>query len=204
MFFESIVNVKNTHLQLNKKVYLIHGWGGNNSSEGWFGWLKQNLKEKGIEIKGFDMPNTDEPEIGAWIGFMKENIKDINEETYFVGHSIGCQAILRYLETLPQNKKIGGCVFIAPWMGLDKNTIEEEGEDIIRIAKPWMETPIDFEKIKSNCNNFLSIFSDDDPYVPLEGTKLFKEKLKSKIIIKENQEHFNQVETIPEIFILFS
>lgn len=181
-----------------KKIYLIHGWGGSNSSEGWFGWLKHNLKEKRFEVIGFNMPNTEKPEINAWIGFMKENITDIDKETYFIGHSIGCQAILRYLETL-SSKKVGGCIFIAPWMELDKNTIEEEGKEVIKIAKPWMETPINFEKIKSHCNNFLAIFSDNDPYVPLESSKLFKKKLNSKIIIKKNQEHFNQVETIPEI-----
>ena len=63
-----------------KKVYLIHGWGGNDSSEGWFGWLKHGLKEKGVEVKGFNMPNTNKPQIEAWIGFLKENIKEIDEE----------------------------------------------------------------------------------------------------------------------------
>jgi len=87
-----------------KKVYLIHGWGGNDSSEGWFGWLKENLKEKGIEVIGFNMPNTDEPKIEEWLGFMKENIKNIDEETYFLGHSIGCQAILRFLEGLDNDE----------------------------------------------------------------------------------------------------
>ena len=34
-----------------KKIYLIHGWGGSDSSAGWFGWLKEKAKEKGFEFK---------------------------------------------------------------------------------------------------------------------------------------------------------
>jgi len=184
---------------MTKKIYLIHGWGGNDSSEGWFGWLKQNLKEKGFEVIGFNMPNTDTPKIEEWLGFMKENIKDIDEETYFIGHSIGCQAILRFLETLDDNVKIAGAVFVAPWMELDKNTIEEEGEEVIEIAKPWEETPIDFEKIKKHSDRFLAIFSDDDPYVPLKEVDKFSEKLGAMTLTKNKQEHFNEVESIPEI-----
>lgn len=184
-----------------KKVYLIHGWGGNDSSEGWFGWLKQNMKDRGIEVIGFNMPNTDAPKIEEWIGFMKENIpsEDIDEETYFIGHSVGCQAILRFLETFDEGIKVAGAIFVAPWMELDKNTIEEEGEEVIEIAKPWEETPIDFEKIKKHSERFLAIFSDDDPYVPLKEVDKFKNNLNAETIVKNNEEHFNQTESIKEI-----
>ena len=182
-----------------KKVYLIHGWGGNDSSEGWFGWLKQNMKDRGIEAIGFNMPNTDTPVIEEWVGFMKENIKDIDEDTYFIGHSIGCQAILRFLETLNEDVKIAGCIFVAPWMELDENTIKEEGEESVRISKPWVETPIDFEKVKKHTNRFLAIFSDDDPYVPLNQVEKFKQNLDAETVVKKNEEHFNETEEIPEI-----
>jgi len=182
-----------------KKIYLIHGWGGSDSSEGWFGWLKEKAREKGFEIIGFNMPNADEPKIEEWISFMKENIKELNEETYFIGHSIGCQAILRYLETLSSDKKIKACIFIAPWMELDKNTIEEEGEEVVEIARPWMQTPINFDKVKEHTNNFLCILSDNDPYVPLSNKEFFEKKLEAKTIVKNNKEHFNETKEIPEI-----
>src|SRR3989344_3973749 len=175
-----------------KKAYLVHGWGGSDSNEGWFGWLKDNLKKKGIKITSFNMPNTEEPKIEERVGFLQKNIKEFNKETYFVGHSVGCQAILKFLEKLPGRIKIKGCIFVAPWMELDKNTIEEEGEEVVEIAKPWVETKIDFNKVKEHCKNFLAIFSDNDPYVLLSNVKLFKNKLNAETIIKNNQEHFNQ------------
>lgn len=182
-----------------KKAYIIHGWDGSSSSEPWFAWLKKELPKKGFEVVAFDMPDTHKPKIKSWINFLIRNVKGLNEKTYFIGHSVGCQAVLRYLESLPANKKIAGCVLVAPWMHLDKNTIEEEGEEVIEIAKPWMETPIDYKKIKNHTNNFLTIFSDDDPYVPLTNIKLFEKNLSAKSIIIKKQEHFNETKEIKEI-----
>ena len=185
-----------------KKIYLIHGWGGSDSNEGWFGWLKEEGKKRGYEVIGFNMPNTNEPIIDEWVGFLQKNIKNVDEETYFVGHSIGCQTIMRFLETLPENKKIGGVVFVAGWFNL-KEEIYSEGDDELEsraIAKPWIETPIDFKKLKSHTNNFLAIFSTDDPFVPLTDEKLFKKNLGAKTVIKENKGHFDVSEKIEEIW----
>ena len=43
---------------------------------------------------------------------------------------------------------------------------------MLRELKP--KTKLDFNKIKSHTNNFLAIFSDDDPFVPLTDIDLFK------------------------------
>jgi len=185
---------------MKKKAYLIHGWGGS-SEGGWFDWLKQELEKKGFEVYAFDMPETNEPKIEKWVGYLEEKISpdEIDEHTYFVGHSIGCQAILRYLETLNDDLKVGGAIFVAPWMELDKHTIEEEGEEVIELARPWMETPINFEKIKKHTKNFLAIFSDDDHYISLEEVKKFEKNLNAKTIVKHNEKHFDSTPKIPEI-----
>ena len=177
-----------------KKVYLIHGWGGT-SSGGWFEWLRQKLDGK-AEVRAFDMPDTNHPDIEKWVNFIKENVLGLDSETYFVGHSIGCQTIMRFLETLDEDIKIGGCVFVAGWLNLKEGSLVNDEE---KIAKPWLETPIDFEKVKSHCKNFLAIFSDNDPFVPLTDEKLFKKNLGAKTIIKHNEEHFNKRHDMPEI-----
>jgi len=180
-----------------KTIYLIHGWGGSGSG-GWFDWLKKELKGK-AKVIAFDMPNTDEPEINAWAGVLEENIKDVDANTFFVTHSIGCQTVLRFLEKLPKGKKVGGCCFVSGWLTLKQEVLEEEGEEVVEIARPWMETPIDFDKVKVHCNNFLVILSDNDPYVQISNRETFEDKLGAKVIVKHNQEHFNMVLKIPEV-----
>ena len=94
-----------------KRVYLVHGWEASSKSD-FFPWLKKELEKKKVWNYFPDMPNTEEPKIGEWIGFLKKNIKEIDKETIFIGHSIGCQAVLRFLETLPSNVKIKKIILV--------------------------------------------------------------------------------------------
>jgi len=177
-----------------KRVFIIHGWGGY-PEEGWYPWLKKELGKNGFEVFVPVMPNTDEPKIEEWVDFLMNLVGEPDENTYFVGHSIGCQTILRYLEKL-ENKKIGGAIFVAGWFNL--SDLETEEEKII--GKPWIETPIDFNKIRMTTNNFVAIFSDDDPVVPLkENKKMFSEKFNAKIIIEQNKGHFSEEDGIKEL-----
>ena len=134
-----------------------------------------------------------------------EEIGTPDENTYLFGHSIGSQAILRYLQTIDKQIKIGGCIFVAPWIFLNEEIIREEGEEVVAIAKPWIETPIDWKAIKLHTNNFIVIFSDDDLFVPMEKNKLlFKNKLNAKIIIKKKKGHFDDKAGIKELPILLN
>lgn len=141
------------------------------------------------------MPNPEEPKIESWVTYLANLVGETDEHTYFIGHSIGCQTILRYLETL-DNKRVGGAVFVAGWFVL--SDLETEAEKII--GKPWIESLIDCEKVKATTNNFVAIFSEDDQVVPLEeNSKLFKEKLNAKIIIESNKGHFSGSDGVIEL-----
>jgi hypothetical protein len=171
-----------------KKVYLIHGWGGSSKGD-WFVWLKIELENRRYNVISPDMPDTFKPRIKNWVGHLKKIVKNPNKDTYFVGHSIGCQTIMRYLEQLDKDAKIGGVVFVAGWFNLS----DETWDDIYtrEIADEWLNTQIDFDKIKKHTNKFIAIFSDDDPYVPLSDKELFKKRLNAEIIVEHNKEHFS-------------
>ena len=177
-----------------KRVFIIHGWDGH-PDEGWFPWLKEELERKGFEVQVPEMPETEDPKIETWVLYLAQLVGKPDENTYFVGHSIGCQAILRYLEYLPDGEKIGGAVFVAGWFTLESLGTDEETET----ARPWLETPIDFEKIKNRTQNFTAIFSDNDPYVPAENQKMFKESLGAKITVEHKKGHFSGNDKITEL-----
>ncbi len=179
------------------KLIYVHGWGGNPTSEPWTNYLRSECEKKGVEFIAPEMPDTQRPVIEKWIAKLKE-VADgkIGEDTYLVGHSIGCQTIMRYLEKASDDLIVKGIVFVAPWISL-VGLEEEEGSK--EIAKPWLETPIDFEKVKGKINELLAIFSTDDPYVPLSNMKLFERKLDAEIVVKNNEGHFNETESINEI-----
>ena len=170
-----------------KRVFIIHGWGGN-PEEGWFPWLKSELEKRDYYVEVPEMPDTENPKIETWVPFLKNIVGKLDKETYFVGHNIGCQTVLRYLEE--ENKQCCGAVLVAPWLHLDENTIRDEGEESVMIAKPWVETPIDFDKIK-RLGKFVDIYSDNDPYVPVSDSKIFRNELNAETISVGDKEHIN-------------
>ena len=142
------------------------------------------------------MPDTDNPIITSWINKLKEAIGKLENSDILIGHSIGCQTILRFLETLDNGKKAAKVVFVAPWMKLSNLSGDEEWD----IAKPWLETPIDFFKVKNKAKSFIAFFSDNDPWVPLEeNVKIFREKLNPEIVILKNKGHFSEDEGVKEL-----
>lgn len=167
-----------------KKVYIIHGWRGY-PKEGWFPWLKKELEKRGFNVHIPKMPDADTPNIKNWINFINKNVKDLDKETIFIGHSIGCQAILRFLEL--KKEKIGGAVFLAGWFNLTEEATPTQEEMLI--AQPWIEEPINFKKIRKNLKKVIAIFSDNDPYVKLDNKGIFEKELNAKIIIEHNKHH---------------
>ncbi len=168
-----------------KRVFIIHGWNGN-PDEGWFPWLKSELEKNGFNVFTPAMPEPARPRIDEWVNKIKEEVGDSSEETYFVGHSIGSQAILRYLETLNAWDKFGGVVLVAPWINLKTGA---EDEDDKEIARPWLETPINWGRAKDRAGKFVAIFSENDPLVSLDDAKIFENKLGAKIILEGNKGH---------------
>jgi len=75
-----------------KRVFIIHGWDGS-PEEAWLKWLRLELEKMSIKVVAPHMPNAAEPKIREWVGHLSGLVSATDEKTYFVGHSIGCQAI---------------------------------------------------------------------------------------------------------------
>ena len=178
-----------------KKVFLVHCWDGT-SNDGWYPWIEQELKKYNAEVIRFDMPNTANPTIEEWVSTLNEKVDKLDEETYFMGHSIGCQTIIRYLET-KEITKIGGILFVAPWLDLLPEAVEDE--DSYNTAYPWIHTPINFAKVKEFSENINCIFSNDDYFVDLNQEQEFKQKLNAKTIIVNEKGHISQDDDVFEL-----
>ena len=173
---------------MNKRVFIVHGWGGY-PEEGWFPWLKKELEAKGFTVHIPQLPDADNPRIFNWVPKLAEVVGVPDEQTYFIGHSIGCQTIARYLEALPEGTKIGGAVFVAGFFKRLTGLEDEPG--VKETDRHWLETPIDLSMVKSRLGKSIAIFSDNDPYVPLDNQDNFRDKLDAKIVIEHGKGHFS-------------
>ncbi len=165
----------------------MHGWGGNPKGN-WFQWLKKELEARNVIVEIPAMPNTEAPEIEHWVNHLAKCV-DAEDENILIGHSMGCQAILRYLEKKPEGVKVSGAILVAGFITSLSDVITSNPQEM-EIAKPWLETPIDLEKIKTQAGKFVSILSDNDQYIPEDNWEAFR-KL-GEIIILHGKGHIQE------------
>jgi len=186
-----------------KRCIIIHGW-DSSPEKAWYQSMKRNLESDGYKVIIPKMPGTRTPNIDKWVSHISKIVKIPDNNTFFIGHSIGCQAIMRYLESI--NVKVGGCVFVAGWFELKEfayKEFPEYGDEVRNIARPWVESKIDLKKVRANSKHITAIFSDDDYYVDLKNSDIFKKDLGAKIIIEHKKGHFSEVNGIKDIPIVY-
>lgn len=161
---------------MKKRIIIVHGWEGSPTGD-WVGWATEAFQAKGYEVIAPEMPDTSHPIIEKWVNHLRSVVGAADKNTYFIGHSIGCQTAIRFIEIL--NTKVGGAIFVAGWFDL-KNLESKEAEEI---ARPWIQTPIDYSKVKTNLAWSIVVLGDNDPWVPYEETKKdFETRLGSEVV----------------------
>jgi predicted alpha/beta hydrolase family esterase len=170
---------------LTKRALIIHGFGGHADS-GWKPWLKRELEILGWKVFLPQMPNTDHPVQKEWVELTSKLLGKPDEKTFLVGHSLGCDAILRYLESLPSGCKVGGIVLIACPVSKPRVTQLES----------FFTKPFDWEKIESVCpsSKIIVMNSDNDPLVKLSEGRILEKELGAKLVICPGKGHFSSSE----------
>ena len=174
-----------------KKVFIIHGFNGKPNS-GWRPWLMRELAKKDIYACALPMPKPDAPNKEEWIDTISRAVGDQKEETFLVGHSLGVPTILRYLETLDIDTKIGGVVLVSgPVFEIDKKGYEH--------VNNFLNLPFDFEHIKNTCNKFIVIHGANDKVVSFSDAEFLSEKLSCDLISVPNGGHLADFEGFYEL-----
>ncbi len=180
---------------MQKRAFLIHGWGGRPDG-GFRPWLKKELESHGYHVEALAMPDSDTPVIGKWVPYLGANIPTPDENTVLVGHSLGATALVMYLEKLPENVRIGKVILVA---GAFNKITGHDTPEQQKLAKPWLETPINYEKISRSAKSITAFFSNNDPWVPLRENSEVAKKLHAKIIVEHNMAHYNEDAGIKEV-----
>ena len=163
-----------------KRVFIVHGYDAT-PNDNWFPWLKKELETKGFKVESPQMPEADHPTLDKWLAHLKKTIGDCDEDTFLVGHSLGTITILRFLENLPKNQKIGGVVLVG---GFSESLGFEPLET-------FTQKPLDYEKVKKSVNKIVAIHSTDDPSVPYRFSEIIRDKLKAELITLCGAGHIN-------------
>lgn len=180
-------------MKRDKRVFIVHGWDFNPEMN-WYPWLQRELEKKGYAVCVPVMPDTAAPDIRRWVEHLRKQVGVVDKNTYFIGHSIGCQTIIRFLAS--QKEKMGGAVLVGGWFMLTPEATPDSSYK--KIAKPWLCEKIDFRAAKST-GKFVAILSDDDPYVPLANKEVFEKTLDAKVIVEKGKGHYTEEEGITKV-----
>lgn len=174
-----------------KRVVIVHGFKGKPETN-WKPWLKNELEEEGYVVDVPEMPNTEHPIASEWNSRLAEVVGEPNQDLYLIGHSLGAITILRYLETLTDDQKVGGVILVAGF-----------GERFQRYNAGSHDTFFDHElnwkHIREHCEKFTAIHGEDDPNVELGQLELFKQKLGAKALATRGMGHYGSPDGVYEV-----
>ncbi len=160
----------------------IHSTGGN-PDECFYPWLRQQLEKGGHKVYAPQLPPQDQQTLQSWLKAFESYWKFIDEETIFVGRSIGPTFILRLLERTKVNVK-------ASFLVAGFCTATGIPQQFQQLISTFIEKPFDWQKIRSSCSRFLVYGSDNDPFVPIEKAKELAKNLGAEFVVVKGAEHF--------------
>jgi hypothetical protein len=172
---------------MDRPLFIVPRWAGRPDTD-FYSWLEEQVREarQGItSVRTLDMPNPAQPTIEAWVGALSKAVGPTPEPgTLLMGHSVGCQTVIRYLATLPPGRVIDGVLLVAAWWDVDK-----PWESIV----PWIETPVDLARVRAAARRFVVLMSDNDPFTAdhARNRRLWEERLGAEVVLAPGARHFN-------------
>jgi uncharacterized protein len=148
------------------------------------------------------MPHADHPTIAEWVGFIAGLVGEPDPQTAMVGHSIGGQAVVRYLEKLgASGKSVGRTVLVAsgfpPGLSREEAVATVGGDEVL---VPWLTVPVDAGMVKRAAGACTVIISEDDPYIDAAKAEAgFRAALDPRIVIEHSKGHMNDESGLTEL-----
>jgi uncharacterized protein len=169
------------------RVFIVPRWSGGPSSD-WYPWLKQRLYAVGIkEVVAVDMPRPNEPILEQWVNHLHALLGDEAteiERTLLIGHSVGCQAVVRTLARLSEEHSVAGILCVAGWLTVDAPWPS---------MRPWLETPIDFVNARRAATRSVVMISDNDRFTSdvAANQRQWEETMGATVHVIPGAGHFN-------------
>ncbi|MGP7816556.1 RBBP9/YdeN family alpha/beta hydrolase [Niallia sp. 01092] len=165
---------------MGKQVYIIHGYGASPANH-WFPWLKEKLIADDYQVLVLHMPNSSDPKKEEWLETLANKIKNLDNNTYFVTHSLGSITLLNYLDQLNPLPSFGGFILVSGF---------SEPLSFLPSIDPFTVKKVDDKKIISAANSRAVIAAKDDGIVPFQLSQNLSKQLDASFYPVEKGGHF--------------
>lgn len=173
------VNMKGS-IAMGKKVYIIHGYTASPTSH-WFPWLKEKIVDDETQVSILQLPNSSNPKKEEWLETLKTEIKNMDTETYFVAHSLGCITLLSYLDRLEPLPNFGGFILVSGF---------SEYIPTIPSLAPFTDESVNFKRISAATKSCVVVAAKDDSIVPFQFSQSLSNQLDASFFSMEKGGHF--------------
>ncbi|EAM0196211.1 serine hydrolase family protein [Campylobacter coli] len=158
-----------------KQIYIVHGY-DSDENYGFLPSVAKNLKAKNHEVLLLSFPNAFSPKL--------------DENTFFITHSLGGVAVLDFLNSLDERTKIGGVIMVAPF---------DEPLAKLPILNDFIKPKLDYKKLDNMIIHKIIISAKDDKVVPTWMSENLAKKLNAKFIRTPNGGHFMESEGFKDL-----
>lgn len=179
--------------QSRKRVCIIHGYRATPGNH-WFPWLKDKLTAIGVDVEIIAMPTPQTPKLDEWLNQLAQSAKDMDSDTYFVAHSLGCITLLRFLLRQNSSQPIGGLVLVSGFA---------QSLPTLPILDEFVEQPLDYHQLIQRASQCAGIAAKDDPIVPFAFSKELMEQLKADFFEVDKGGHFLEGDGFTALPIVF-
>jgi uncharacterized protein len=94
---------------------VIHGWQNHRPEVHWQRWLVQRLRAAGEQVVYPQLPDPDEPELGAWLTVLRDELEMLRGgERTVIAHSLGCLLWLQHAQTAPRPEPVDRLLLVCP------------------------------------------------------------------------------------------
>ncbi len=145
--------------------------------------MKTEIEKSGHRVIIPHFPHTDAPNLDEWLKHMEKYDESIDEQTIFVGHSLGGLFALRFLEkrTTPIRATfLVACV-----------TSPSDGLDFAPLMTTFTTPPFDFATIKKNGGSMHMLHGDNDPYISVNHAEQMATNIKATLELIKGGAHLN-------------
>ncbi|QCR38260.1 alpha/beta hydrolase [Nissabacter sp. SGAir0207] len=153
------------------RLFIVHGYTAGPESH-WFGWLKQQAEALGMQVCVPAMPDTQAPQEQAWLSALAECVGQVDADTWFVGHSLGCVTVLRYLNDQPAGQDAAGVLMVSGF-----------SEPLATLPKldAFTERPLDCARLIAKVPHRAVVLSLDDEIVPPAASLRLSQRLEAPL-----------------------
>lgn len=176
-----VANAKTLELQEKnmRQIFVLHGYSAS-IDDHWFLDLKHQIENENTTVTLIPFPDSENPDVDAWQKVLDQQIPKVDENTYFVAHSLGVITLLHFLQR-HDYQNIGGIILVSGFSGPISDFSSLDGY----ITKSKVDTNY-FKGIKKK----LVYLSDNDDLVPPKLTIELAKEIDAPYITVPNGGHF--------------